>query len=258
MTSTSSNHKRELEGKVAIVTGASSGIGYSVALRLAKEGASVVAAARRVDKLNGLVTQIEKAGDRAFAVEFDATKEADHKRLVEETVKKYGRLDIAFNNAGVIEAGPVTGITEEQISRVFDTNCKGVLLGMKHQIPALISSGTNGVIINNSSFLSTRHVAGLSLYSASKSFVDTASRIAAIENRGKVRMNVVAPGFIESEIMKDKETAKKSTLVQRHGVGEDAAEWIVQLASDKASFITGVILPIDGGANIFMPAILPQ
>ena len=234
-----------------------SGIGRGAALRLAREGASVVVAARRLDLLQQLVKEIEAAGGKALAVAFDAAKEADNKRVVDEAVKHFGSLDIAFNNAGVLEMGPITGVTEAQIDRVFNINCKGVVLGMKYQIPAMTAGGKlTGVIINNSSFFAQRHTAQLGIYSASKAYVESVSKIAAIENAGKLRVNVIAPGYITTSINADSPMAAlalKNTLAHRTGTSQETSDWVVHMASDRAGFITGVVIPVDGGASLAQP-----
>lgn len=252
--------KSEFAGKAVLIVGGTSGIGKASALAFARLGASVVVAGRRESEGRQVIAQIEELGTRALFVHCDVSLERDCGNLVDQTLKSFGRIDIAFNNAGI--EGPVGALTTEQTEQsfrqVFDVNVGGVLWGMKYQIPAMISSG-GGCIVNNASVVGTLGMAGAALYVASKHAVVGLSQSAALEFSSKgVRVNVVSPAVIVSP-MYDRFTCAlgdptviRQQLVAEHPIGrvgtpEDVAGAVVFLCSGAASFITGVNLPIDGG-----------
>src|SRR6266849_3218756 len=197
------NMKTSLENKVALVTGGTSGIGKAAALALAKAGAKVVVAGRRENEGQAVVLTIEKSGGKALFVKTDVRREADVKALVDKTLATFGRLDIAFNNAGTEgQMGPTTDIqSSENYQSVFDINVKGVLLSMKHEAAAMLRNG-GGAIVNTSSVAGQIGLAGAGVYVASKHAVRGLSKSAALEFARKgIRVNTVSPGTIQTEMI---------------------------------------------------------
>ncbi len=245
-----------LQSKVALVTGGTSGIGKEAVFALAKAGAKVVVAGRRQAEGDAVVAEVKQSGGEAFFVQTDVAKEADVKRLVNETVQKYGRLDIAFNNAGVEHSGPLVEATEEQYRHVFDINVAGVIYSMKYEIPAMLKSG-GGSIINTSSVLGHVGGAGSGLYNASKFAVEGLTKTAALELATQgVRVNAVAPAAIQTDMITRFVGGPGSDghnyLTSLHPIGRlgktsEIVGAVLFLASDAASFITGISLPVDGG-----------
>lgn len=243
-------------GKVVLVTGGTSGIGKATALAFAREGAKVVVSGRREKEGLAVVEEIKKGGGTAHFVQADVAKEADVKRLVDETVAKFGRLDVAFNNAGVEVLGPLAEVTEEDYRRVFDINVWGVIASMKHEIPALLKSG-GGAIINTSSIVGHIGMGGASVYVATKHAVEGLTKVAALEYAKQgIRVTAVAPAAIETDMI-DRFTGGRDSdqgkgLAAMHPVGrmgrsEEIAEAVLYLASDGAKFTTGISLAVDGG-----------
>lgn len=246
-----------LENKVVLVTGGTSGIGRTAAIALAEAGAKVVVAGRRKNEGQEVVETIEKAGGKALFVKTDVSREEDVKTLVEKTVATFGRLDFAFNNAGIEGAGlPTDQQTEENYRRTFDINVLGVLLSMKHEIPAILKSG-GGAIVNTSSVAGQVGLAGYGVYTASKHAVNGLTRSAALEfAKQGVRVNAVAFGAIQTPMV-DRFVGESTTnnpqrdwLAGSHPVGrlgnvDEAAHAVVALLENP--FITGSILAVDGG-----------
>jgi NAD(P)-dependent dehydrogenase (short-subunit alcohol dehydrogenase family) len=245
-----------LNQKVAIITGGSSGTGRATAVALAKEGVKVVVAARRAKEGEETVHLVKEAGSDGIFVKTDVANEDDVRSLVEKTVKTYNRLDYAFNNAGI---GETTTPLVEQKSNVFDqimnVNVKGVWLCMKYEIPQMIRSG-GGAIVNMSSGAGLMGFPQKSIYVASKHAVLGLTKSAALEYaKSGIRINAIAPGTVETETLKQAagdnkqflETLKSMHPIGRIGDPEEIANAVVWLLSDKASFVLGHTLLVDGG-----------
>lgn len=244
------------QNKVVLITGATSGIGKVSALAFAKAGAKVVVSGRREAEGQAVVSEIKAAGGEATFVKADVAVEADVEALVAKTVATYGRLDVAFNNAGVELTGAIVDATEADYRRVFDINVWGVITSMKHEIPVMLKQGS-GVIINTSSAAGHVGMAGASVYVASKHAVEGLTKAAALEYAKQgIRINAVAPAAIETDMVtrftgggSEEALNYMHSLhpVGRMGRSEEIANPVLFLASDAASFITGASLNVDGG-----------
>lgn len=247
------------ENKVVLVTGATSGIGKVSAIAFAKAGAKVVVSGRREAEGRGVVEDIRSAGGEARFVRADVAKEADVEALIAETLSAYGRLDVAFNNAGVESSGPIPEVGEADYRRVFDINVWGVLASMKHEIPAMAKTG-GGSIINTSSVAGHIGMPGASVYIASKHAVEGLTKTAALEAaKLGIRVNAVAPGPIVTDMLDrfaggiESDTAKYLTSLvplSRLGEAREIAEPVLWLASDASSFVTGQSILVDGGLTV--------
>ena len=244
-----------MTNRVILVTGALTGIGRATALAFAKEGATVVAAGRRETEGNALEAELRALGAQAAFIKADVRHEEDVRRLVDETVARFGRLDVAVNNAGTEgKPGPVTEQTPDSYAAMFDTNVLGTLLSLKHELRVMQPQGS-GSIVNVSSTMGERGAANLSLYTASKHAVEGLTKSAALEAAASgVRVNAVAPGPTETGMLErltgtpDKKAAFYAAVPLKRGARpEEIADAIAFLASEKASFITGQIVRINGG-----------
>jgi NAD(P)-dependent dehydrogenase (short-subunit alcohol dehydrogenase family) len=240
---------------VILITGALTCIGRATALAFARDGARLVVSGRREEEGEKLVADLRKLGAEAEFVRSDVRHEADIQSLVDKTVARFGRLDVAVNNAGTEGTpGPVTEQTAETYAAIFDTNVLGTLLSMKHELRVMLTQGY-GSIVNVSSTAGRAGMAGASVYVASKHAVEGLTKAAALEvAEFGIRVNAVAPGPIETEMLKrfTGTAENKSALVagvplKRVGTPEEIAHTIMFLASDQASFITGASIPVDGG-----------
>ncbi|WP_255197693.1 SDR family NAD(P)-dependent oxidoreductase [Halorarius litoreus] len=244
-----------LDGQVAIVTGASSGNGRAIARRFAEEGAAITVADVREDpRLGGEPTHelIEENGGDAMFVETDVSSLEDLRNAVDETVERFGSLDVMVNNAGVERQLPVGEVTEEDYAWLMDINLKGVYFGSQVAIEAMRAQDAGGVIVNMSSIGGIRGLENSSLYCTSKGGVTNLTRQLAIEQGPHdIRVNALNPGFIETAMtMEDGETADgilEQTPLGRAGQPEEVAEAALFLASDESSFVTGHNLVMDGG-----------
>jgi NAD(P)-dependent dehydrogenase (short-subunit alcohol dehydrogenase family) len=244
-----------MSNPVVLITGALTGIGRATALAFAQQGASVVVSGRRDAIGEALVTELRALGAKAEFVRADVRHENDVQDLVDKTVARFGRLDVAVNNAGTEgRPGPVTEQTAEGYAATFDTNVLGVLLSMKHELRVMQAQGA-GSIVNLSSTMGQRGAAGASLYTASKHAVEGLTKSAALEAAAfGVRVNAIAPGPTETAML-DRFTGsadRKAALaagvpLKRAGRPEEIADAIVFVASGKASFISGQVIAVNGG-----------
>lgn len=240
-----------LQDKVALINGATSGIGRAAALLFAREGAKVVLGARRKSEGEALAAEIQAAGGQAVFRVTDVTSHADNVALVQLAVERFDRLDIAFNNAGLEATGPLAEFDEAQYGRVFDTNVKGVFSAIKAQVPALAK--TKGSILVTSSVAGSRGMAGAGVYVASKHAVEGIVKSAALEFASLgIRVNSVAPGPIDTPMLDrftggHPEVMASRVPIGRNGTAEEVALAALFLSSDEAQFITGAIIPVNGG-----------
>ena len=248
---------KEFDNKVALVTGGSSGIGRATALAFAQKGAKILIASRRLKESEATVQLVKNAGSEAIFVKTDVTKATEVENLISKAVETYGRLDYAFNNAG-IEGISGLGIeqTEENWHQIIDTNLKGVWLSMKYEIPQMLKQG-GGAIVNNASVAGLVGLSNASIYCASKHGVIGLTKSLALEHaKDQIRINSVCPGTIQTDMV-DRALGEegKAEIAQAHPIGrigkpEEVAEAVVWLCSDAASFVTGHSLAIDGGYTI--------
>src|SRR6202167_6518985 len=240
---------------VVLITGALTGIGRATALAFAARGARIVVSGRRDEAGNALVKELRDLDVQAEFVRADVRHEDEVRNLVDQTVKRFGRLDVAVNNAGTEgKVGPMTAQTAESYAATFDTNVLGTLLSMKHELRVMQPQG-GGSIVNLSSTMGERGAANLSLYTASKHAVEGLTKSAALEAASfGVRVNAVAPGPTETGML-DRLTGSPerraafyaAVPLKRGGAPEEIADAIVFVASDKAAFITGQIIRVNGG-----------
>jgi NAD(P)-dependent dehydrogenase (short-subunit alcohol dehydrogenase family) len=249
------NEKGSFAGKVAFVTGAANGIGHA-ALAFAREGASVVVADVSEQGNQETARMMEEAGGRALAVTCDVSRAEDVKAALDQTVETFGRLDFAFNNAGVEQPIMATAeLTEKEWDRIVDINLRGVFLCMRHEIPLMLKQGS-GAIVNTSSGAGVKGFAGQAAYCAAKYGIVGLSKAAALDYaKSNIRINAVCPGIIETPMMdrfsggtpEGRERVIAQEPVGRMGKPEEIAAAVVWLCSDAAAFVTGHAMVIDGG-----------
>lgn len=241
--------------KIVLITGGTTGIGKATAKAFADAGAKVVLTGRREKEGRQVVAEIERSGGTAAYVQTDVAKESDVLNAVHFVMSEYGRLDVAFNNAGIESVGPLAQITEEQYRRLFDVNVWGVLSAMKHEIPAMLQNG-GGAIVNTSSIAGQIGLSQASIYVASKHAVEGLTKAVAAEfAKQGIRVNAVAPGAIATEMFDrfaGREGMGRDWVISQHPVGrpgttEEIAAAVLYLASDAAKFTTGATLAVDGG-----------
>ncbi|MHB8503660.1 MAG: SDR family oxidoreductase [Candidatus Acidiferrales bacterium] len=246
----------ELQNKVALVTGGTSGIGRDASVLFAKAGAKVVVAGRREAEGNETVELIRAAGSQGLFVKTDVSRAAEVQALVQKTVEKFGRLDVAFNNAGIEGSWePIIEQSEEDWDRTIDINLKGTWLCLKYEIRQMLKQGGGGAIVNMSSVAGLMGSAGAATYVASKHGVIGLTKSAALENaRSGIRINVVCPAVIETPMgnrLFGEGEIRKFALslhpIGRFGKPMEVAEAVVWMCSDRASFMTGQSLVLDGG-----------
>ena len=244
-----------MNNPVVLVTGGLSGIGRAAAVAFAKKGAKVVVAGRRDDAGKALVKELRSLGSEAEFINADVRKEEDVRALVDKTVARFGRLDVAVNNAGTEgKGGRITEQTAESYAATFDTNVLGVVLSMKHEVRAMQAQGS-GNIINISSTYGHEGAAGASIYVGAKHAVEGITKSVALElAKSGIRVNAVAPGPTDTGMLtrftgtpENKEALVTTVPMGRLGLPDELANAIVFVASDEASFITGHVLNVDGG-----------
>jgi NAD(P)-dependent dehydrogenase (short-subunit alcohol dehydrogenase family) len=243
-----------LEGKVALVAGASRGIGAATAGAFARAGAAVVLAARDKDALERVAEGIRAGGGQALAVRADVGDPASVEQLVRQAEETFGRLDAAFNNAtdGPMPA-PLADLDVDGFDRAIRTNVRGTFLGMKFQIPAMLRAGGGAIVNMSSGAGGLQGVANLAAYAAAKAGIVAMTKVAALDYADQgIRVNVVAPGpiltwHLEAAGEEAQRQAGQSTPMRRVGQPDEVAAAVVWLCSEESSFITGVTLPIDGG-----------
>jgi NAD(P)-dependent dehydrogenase (short-subunit alcohol dehydrogenase family) len=248
-----------LEAKVAIVTGASAGIGRATAKLFAAEGAKVVVGARRDAELASLVQEIEAAGGQAVALAGDVRAEDYAKALVALAVERFGRLDVAFNNAGTLgEMGASTGVSEAGWSDTVAINLTGAFLGAKHQIAEMVKQGGGSVIFTSTFVGHTFSFPGVAAYAASKSgLIGLTQALAAEFGPQGVRVNAVLPGAVDTDMYRTANSTPEARdhlsslhALKRPGTPEEIARSVLYFASDDSSFVTGTASLVDGGISI--------
>jgi NAD(P)-dependent dehydrogenase (short-subunit alcohol dehydrogenase family) len=246
-----------LTSKVAIVTGASSGIGRAAALLFAAEGAKVVVAARRAAELRALVADIERAGGIAVAVAGDVRDDAHHRALVAAATEHFGGLDLAFDNAGATgQLGPVADLPEAAWRDTLDTNLTAAFLAARHQIPALIARGGGALVFTSSFVGNTAGMPGMAAYAAAKAgVVGLVKALAAELGPHGVRVNALLPGATDTPALTATTADERRWVAGLHALGriasaDEVARAALYLASDDAAFVTGTALLVDGGVSI--------
>ena len=252
------NDYLDLQGKSVLIIGASSGIGATAALAFAKAGAGLVLAARHIPEGEKVARQAREMGAEVIVVQADTTQEDEVERLVKTTVERFGRLDVAFNNAGISgTAAPLAEQTADNFDRVMNTNAKGVFLAMKHEIAAMLATG-GGAIINTAAVSALVGFQNLAAYNASKHAVMGLTQTAALEYFPQgIRVNAVLPGLTDTPFQDrlwgndaSKYANANATIAGRIGKPQEVADAVLFLASARSSFISGQGLVVDGGYSV--------
>jgi NAD(P)-dependent dehydrogenase (short-subunit alcohol dehydrogenase family) len=242
-----------LDGKVAVITGAGSGMAKASVKVFVREGASVVAG----DISGAENDTAAEAGDRVLPVHCDVTNEADVEAMMGAAIERFGRLDAVLNVAGIADAAMLTDVTMDHYDRMMNIDLRGVLLGMKHGMRAMVAAGNGGAVVNWSSIGGLNAAMATSVYSAAKAGVISLTKSGAVEGaRAGIRVNAICPGYIKTEIMgaglEHYPGAAELTPLKRLGQPHEIAEVAAFLASDRASFVTGAIIPVDGGRSVLI------
>jgi NAD(P)-dependent dehydrogenase (short-subunit alcohol dehydrogenase family) len=246
---------RHMSTQVVLITGALTGIGRAAAVAFAKKGAKVVVSGRRDEAGHELVNELRSFGSEAEFINADVRKESDVQALVDKTVARFGRLDVAVNNAGTEgQVGPITEQTADSYAATFETNVLGVVLSMKHEVRAMQAQGS-GSIINISSTYGHEGAALASIYVGAKHAVEGITKSVALETaKSGIRVNAVAPGPTDTGMLtrftgtaENKAALVTQVPLGRLGLSEEVADAIVFMGSDEAKFITGHVLNVDGG-----------
>jgi NAD(P)-dependent dehydrogenase (short-subunit alcohol dehydrogenase family) len=251
-----------LAGSAALITGGGTGMGRAIALAFAREGAKVAVAARRVEKLQEVVREIEASGGEGMAVDCDVTRGADAERAVRQVAERFGQLNILVNNAGVLSVSTVEGIAEEEWDRLMAANLKGPYLMSRAALPEFRKAG-GGAIVNIGSILGLVAMKNRAAYCASKGGVTMLTKAMALDHAHEgVRVNCICPSIVETELVRglfdaspEGEAARRARIagipLGRIGQPEDVAEMAVYLASKESSWVTGVAFPLDGGLSAY-------
>jgi NAD(P)-dependent dehydrogenase (short-subunit alcohol dehydrogenase family) len=251
---TSTKTTRPLNESVVLITGALTGIGRASAIAFAKEGAKLIVSGRREEAGQALAAEIRNLGAEAEFVKADVRNEEEVEALINSAIARFGRLDIAVNNAGTEgQPGPIVNQSEESYKATFDTNVLGTLLSLKHEMKAMFAQG-HGSIVNISSTFGKRAAAGASVYAASKHAVEGLTKAAALEGATSgIRVNAVAPGPTDTDMLtrftgtpEHKIKLVGGVPMKRLGLPEEVAQAILFLGSDKSPFLSGQILAVDG------------
>ena len=251
-----------LAGKVAVITGGGTGIGRAIALAFAQEGALVAVAGRRLEKLRETVALLKQSGGDALALECDVTSAADTKRLVKAAEERFGKVNVLVNNAGALSVSTIETISEEDWDHVMAANLKGPFLMSRAALPAMRRAG-GGSIINIGSVLGIAAIRDRAAYCASKGGVAMLTKAMALDHaQDKIRVNCVCPSIVESEMTQmffaETESARKtresrlgSIPLERFGKPNDISGIAVFLASEESSWMTGTVIPVDGGVTAY-------
>lgn len=242
-----------LDGKIALITGATSGMGRASAYSLAEEGATVIVVGRNEERGKEVVDNIVSKGGKADFCQCDVSKEIEIKSLYNYMAEKYGKVDFLFNNAGVWITEPLDGINEELLNKVFSTNFNSMVLMTKYFIEMLVKA--KGSIVNNASIGGLEGYTSGSkqyMYHSSKAAIVKFSKLTAKNYAKDVRVNCICPGLIETDIFENKDFTRFNGTIpmNRMGKAEEVAKLVLFLASSDASYITGAVIPIDGGASL--------